>query len=716
MKRTDDILKGLTTEDKIKFTSGKESWYTHEKAESGIAKITMHDGPHGVKAGAKDAVIIPNLCLLACSFDRENAFKAGEILGNDCAKYGVDVLLAPGINIKRTPVGGRNFEYFSEDGCLSGELAASYVKGVQKNGTSATVKHFCCNNQDNYRMSGDSVVSEKKLFDTYLKQFYKVIKTASPDCVMTSYNKINGEKSNESCFLQKEVLRKKFGFKGVIMSDWGAVTNKIAALEAGCDLEMPGGADQTKELKAALKKGALNEDRLNEAAKNVIRLIKKHETKSLYNALDEREILSDIVSESIVMLKNDGVLPLKNGEKIGVFGKTALNPVIQGGGCAQVAAEKTSIPLDILKAGFEVVYTSDLSEIFAFLSCDKVLVFAEADSHNSEGYDRKNICVRKGDIEAANEIAKINKNTCLIMQNGGAVDFSPVNAGAILECYYGGTYFADGLMKILKGKSPSGRLAETFPLCAENSPSYLSSGEKEKIVYAEGDFVGYKYYCKKKIPVGYPFGYGLSYAEIRYNSFKLNGNAVTAKSGISGEIEIENLSEIPAKEVIQIYFSTEETKKLVYFDKVALQPKEKKTVSFAIDNFEFTKYDGKKYSLPREKGELVLAKDSLNGVFSEKIEIIPEKPIKITENSLIEDVYRLYGTAVVKKYFEQALGLAVYADPNRKFAFNDENFLQDDFERSVCLMMPLKNLVSFSLGRFSAADLKNAVKEINSTK
>lgn len=714
MKKNDDILKALSLSEKIRLTSGAGFCNTYEIPEKGINKITLLDGPHGVKTGTEENIVFPNLCLLACSFDRKNAETVGALIGNECAKYGVDVLLAPGINLKRTPVGGRNFEYFSEDEHLSGELAVSYIKGVQKNGTSATVKHFCCNNQDNYRMSADSEVDEKTLFNTYLKQFYKVIQKSSPDCVMTSYNKVNGEKSNESEFLQKQVLRKKFGFKGVIMSDWGAVTDKIASLKAGCDLEMPGGANYTKELTRALKKGLIDEKDIDNAAERIIKLVKKHEKKSKYLRADEKEILSDIVAESIVMLKNDGVLPLKKGEKIGVFGSSARSPVYQGGGCAEVISARTSIPLDLINAEYDTVFSEDINDIEKFGNCDKVLVFAKANCLNSEGYDRADIAISPQDLNAANAISALNKNTCVIMQNGGAVDLKPLNAGAILECYYGGNYFADGLMRVLNGKSPSGRLAETFPASIENAPSYLSAGVSDKIVYVEGDFIGYKYYVKKKIPVMYPFGYGLSYADIKYNSFTLDCNKVSAKSTVSGNIELENASDIPAKEVIQIYFDNGKIKKLVYFDKIPLLPKERKVVRFETDNFEFAGYDGVKYSLLQERGSLILARNAEEAVFAREICVIPEKKQKITKDSLIEDVYKNYGIEVVKKYFDKPLGLALYGDPDRVFEYNDKCFLKDEFERSVILMMPLKNLVSFSLGQYTDKDLTLNVRQINS--
>lgn len=714
MKKNDDILNKLTLSEKIRLTSGAGFCNTYEIPKKNLSKITMLDGPHGVKTGTEENIVFPNLCLLACSFDRKNAETAGALIGNECAKYNVDVLLAPGINLKRTPVGGRNFEYFSEDEHLSGELATAYINGVQKNGTSATVKHFCCNNQDNYRMSADSVVDEKTLFNTYLKQFYKVIKKSSPDCVMTSYNKVNGEKSNESEFLQKQVLRKKFGFKGVIMSDWGAVTDKITATKTGCDLEMPGGADYSKELTRALKKGLIKTEDINGAAERILNLVKKHEKKSNYFKVDEKAVLSDIVSESIVMLKNDGVLPLNKSEKIGVFGTTARFPVYQGGGCAKVVSGRTSIPLDLLKAEYDVVYVEDINDIDKLKNCDKILVFAKANCLNSEGYDRADIAICDEDLTAANKIYAFNKNTCVIMQNGGVVDFAALNAGAILECYYGGNYFADGLMQILNGKSPSGRLAETFPVCIENAPSCLSMGVPDKIVYAEGDYIGYKYYVKKKIPVLYPFGFGLSYADIKYNSFTLDCNKVSVKSSVFGKIELENASEISAKEVIQIYFDNGKIKKLVYFDKISLLPKEKKTVGFKIDNFEFASYDGFKYSLLNESGKLILARNAEEDIFAREICIIPEKKQKITKDSLVEDVYKNYGLEIVKKYFNKPFGLALYGDPARVFEYNEEYFLKDDFERSVILMMPLKNLVGFSLGQYTDADLTRDVKEINS--
>lgn len=454
-----DKREKLTIEEKSQLVAGTSSWYTVNIDRLGIPKIVLHDGPHGVRIEGVKNTIYPNLCLLGCSFDIDAIYTIGEMIGNDCVENGVDVLLAPGVNLKRKATGGRNFEYFSEDALLSGSLGSAYVKGVQSTGTSATVKHFCCNNQEDYRMSSSSEVPEDVLYETYFRPFEKVIKEAKPDCVMTSYNLVNGEVTNESAGLQKKILREKLGFEGLIMSDWGAVVDKPKAIAAGMDLEMPGGNSQTNALlAAAVIRGDIAEEELDRAVDNVIKLVQKHQIGKQSKTFDKKEIVSDIIADSIVLLKNDGVLPLKDKEKIGVYGDSACTPLIQGGGCAKILSEGVTSPLSLLKSKFEIVYVPTGGDVSLFKEVDKTLVFTSGECTDSEGYDRKNIeinRVEKAEIEA---IAKYCNNVCCILQHGGVLQVANLPVQAILACYYAGEFFAEGLLKVLCGHSPSGRL------------------------------------------------------------------------------------------------------------------------------------------------------------------------------------------------------------------------------------------------------------------
>lgn len=702
----------LSLMEKCALLSGKDIWHSAKFPEKEVAQITFHDGPHGVRIAGVENTVYPNLCLLACSFDRKALYSIGQMIGNDSVKNGVDVLLAPGVNVKRTVTGGRNFEYFSEDPFLVGELASEYVNGLQSTGTSATIKHFCCNNQENYRMSTSSEVEQSVLFNTYFIPFKKVIKKAKPDCVMTSYNLVNGERTNESDYLQRKVLRGELGFDGVIMSDWGAVIDRVSAVNGGCDLEMPGSNDETdKKLYDAVVNGDISEQVIDQAVDRMLNLIDKHQnaTKTVKEYPTE-EIVSDIIAESIVMLKNQGVLPLNKGEKIGVYGDCAVTPLIQGGGCAMIKSGEILSPLDAIKNHFEVVFVPTGGDVTALKKVDKVIAFVSGNCTDSEAYDRNDILVNQKEVKDLEKIYTLNDKVCAVVQGGGAMAVHQIPCNAILFTYYGGQFYSKGLMKVLLGKSPSGRLAESFPLCVENSSAYLGKSEKQYTKYMEGNFVGYKYYDKKQIETAYPFGFGLSYAQINYNGFKIFDKTLCNGGVLSGEIELENISDIPTKEVIQIYYKNKDMLRLVYFDKVELLSKQKATIPFNIDAEEFTVYNNGKYILPSENGQLILCKNAEQPLFSLAITLKGQRKTKIDENMLIEDLVDLAGVEAVAKYFSRPLGFALFSDANFVLPAKNGKLSDDEFVNNTSMMMPIKNLASFS-GEYTKTDLQKTIND-----
>ncbi|MBR2498609.1 MAG: glycoside hydrolase family 3 C-terminal domain-containing protein [Clostridia bacterium] len=706
-------IKNLTLQEKCSLLSGRESWYTTAIKEKDIPSIVMHDGPHGVRISGVENTVYPNLSLLACSFDRDAVYQIGKLIGNDCVKNNTDVLLAPGANLKRTVTGGRNFEYFSEDYLLTGELASAYVKGVQETGTSATLKHFCCNNQENYRMSTSSEVESDVLFNTYFKPFKRVIEKAKPDCVMTSYNLVNGERTNESEFLQKNILRDKFAFDGVIMSDWGAVVDKPKAVAGGCDLEMPGGNLQhDKNLYDAVIKGEVDEKAVDNAVEKVLALIEKHVYKNKQSFdYDVENIVSDIIADSVVLLKNDNsVLPLNKCEKIGVYGDCATNPIIQGGGCANVQAGQIKTPYEILSQTYETVFVQTGGDLSQFNSVDKIVAFVCGNSTDSEAYDRADILIKEQEQKDLIELAKLGKGVCVVLQGGGALAVDDLPCDSLMASYYGGQFYSQGLIKVLSGKSPSGRLAETFPVKLENSPAYLGSAYKYKTEYREGNYLGYKYYEKKRIEPAYPFGFGLSYANIKYNSFILENDVVKSGGSFCGKIEIENTSDIPTKEVIQIYYKNDKTKQLVYFDKVSLKANEKKTVEFKISFEEFVWYADGEYCLPTENGKLILGKNAKDDIYEIPVSLISNKSVEINENMLIEDLVNIGGAEAVLKFFAKVLGLALYSNENHPFKANGKLLSDNEFDHKCSMMMPLKNLPSF-VGSYTKEDLNKAMKD-----
>lgn len=705
----------LTIEEKSQLVSGVNSWYTPEISRANIPQIVLHDGPHGVRIEGIKNTIYPNLCLLGCSFDTEAIYTIGEMIGNDCIQNGVDVLLAPGINLKRLATGGRNFEYFSEDSLLSGTLGSAYVRGVQSTGTSATVKHFCCNNQEDYRMSSSSDVEENVLYETYFRPFYKVIKEAKPDCIMTSYNLVNGEVTNESSYLQKDILRKEFGFKGLIMSDWGAVVDKPRAIANGMDLEMPGGNPQTNKLLAkAVKEGKISEKELDRAVSNVLKLVQKHQKRKQARTFDKKKIVSEIIADSIVLLKNEEVLPLHKKEIIGVYGDSAKNPLIQGGGCAKILSEDIESPLSLLSDKYAVVYVPTSGDLSLLKGVDKVIAFTGGGCSDSEGYDRKNIAINSIEESEINQIAQYCDKVCCVLQHGGVLQLEKLKVKAILACYYGGEFFAEGLVKVLSGHSPSGRLAETFPLCIEHTPAYLSHADNKHTSYAEGNYIGYKYYSGKNMDVAYPFGFGLSYADINYLSFNVQNTVAGDNVPFCGEIVVENKSDIPTKEVLQVYYQSGKDKKLVWFKKISLNAHEKQSISFTIDNEELKRYSQGELRLPTQQGQLLLSKNARDTLFAVNVQIISKSRIKIDETMLIEDVYNAFGAETVQKYFSKPLGLAMYSNPDFVLPIKGKLLSENEFEQNTSMMMPLKNLVSFSNGQYSIAELRNTIAILNS--
>lgn len=717
MIKNQNIIDKLTTKEKVGLTAGENNWNTAKIESKGIKSVSLHDGPHGVRIQGVNSFVYPNLALLACSFDRNALFDVGRYIGDDCIKNGVDVLLAPGVNLKRNVLGGRNFEYFSEDVCLTSELASAYVKGVQKNGTSATVKHFCCNNQENYRMSQNSVVEQDVLFDTYLFPFYKIIGEASPDCIMTSYNKVNGEITNESSFLQKDVLRDKFGFDGVIMSDWGACADRITAIKNGMDLEMPGGDRKlNEEIAEKISEEKETERAFNRAADNVLSLVKKHEKPRERNFVsNDRKRITEIIAESIVMLKNDGdVLPLKKNETIGVYGDKAKTPVIQGGGCACVSGGTMTSPLQLLKKEYKnIVYVGCGGDLSRFKKVDKVIAFIGEESICSESYDRSGISLNKQEEREINEIYSINKKICAVVQNGGVVSLQNLMSECVLICYYAGQFFAEGLNKILSGEiSPSGRLCESYPFDICNSPSYLTKDDKKDIRYREGNYIGYKYYDKKHIKVAYPFGYGTGYADIEYVNFDCNG-VVNKNQSICGKIVLKNNGNVDQKEAVQIYYKNNYDIRLVHFDKVSVKAGSEVCVDFKIDADYFKRYENGKYVLKNDKGQLIIAKNSEEHVFRKEIAIEAETDTIITKDMLIEDVYNIHGAETVKKFFSGPLGIAMYGDENFILPIKGDLLSENPFEQNTSMMMPLKNLISFSGGKFTEKDLDEILTELN---
>lgn len=623
------IISQMTLKEKVGMCSGADFWRLKSIEHLGIPTVIVNDGPHGLRKQSDDAefsdidhsikaVCFPSGATTACSFDRNLLETLGCALGEECQAENVSVLLGPAVNIKRSPLCGRNFEYFSEDPYLAGEMASAYIKGVQSQNVGTSLKHFACNNQESYRMTASSEVDERTLREIYLPAFEKAVKEAKPWTVMTSYNRLNGEFTSESPYLLTDILRKEWGFDGYVMSDWGAVNDRVAGLKAGMDLEMPGSNGTNDELLLeAVQNGTLSESVLNQSVERILRKIFEfvdNRKPAIFDKEAHHQLSRHLATESAVLLKNDGVLPLKATDcKIAFIGEFAKTPRYQGGGSSHINAFKVSSACDVV-AGMENIhfaqgFVSDVDETKQDLlneaielakSCEVAIIFAGLpDSFESEGYDRTHMRLPNCQNELIKQVVAVQPNTVVVLHNGSPVEMPWVNdVSAILEMYLSGQAVGEATVDLLFGKvNPSGKLAESFPLRLEDNPSYLSYKVVDnKIYYDEKLFVGYRYYDKKDMPVLFPFGHGCSYTTFEYKNLVISQHQLRDDESLIVSVDITNTGTVFGKEIVQLYVQdlTETAirplKELRNFEKVSLDLGETKTVTFILSKRDFAYY------------------------------------------------------------------------------------------------------------------------------
>ena len=623
----DIIMKELTLEEKASLCSGLDFWHTKPVERLDIPSVMVSDGPHGLRKNVEDsenpnesikAVCFPTASALACSFDRTLLETLGKAIGEECQHERLAVALGPGCNIKRSPLCGRNFEYFSEDPYLSGQLAAAHIKGVQSRGVGTSLKHFACNNQEYRRMSVSAEVSERALRQIYSAPFETAVKESRPWTVMCSYNRINGVFSSENKRLLTDILRDEWGFDGLVMSDWGAVNDRVEGIKAGLDLEMPTSYEKNDRLIIeAVKSGRLNESELDKCVRRILEMIDRYlenaEPKTLWDMNRHHELARRIESECIVLLKNENeVLPLNKNKKIAFIGKFAETPRYQGGGSSHINSFKVTSALDAVSEYAEVTYaegydlTGNSNEILLSkaVSCaenaDTAVIFAGLpDEYESEGYDRSHMSLPENQLKLIDEICRVNKNTIVVLHNGSPVEMPFAGkVKGILETYLGGQAVGGAVCDVLFGKSnPCGKLPETFPIKLSDNPSYLNfPGEGDKVQYNEGIFVGYRYYDYKNTEPLFPFGHGLSYTAFEYSDFKLSHSEINDGKLLTAEVIVRNIGSRAGKEIVQLYVSGRKSsvirplKELKGFEKVELKPGEAKKVMFRLDSRAFSYY------------------------------------------------------------------------------------------------------------------------------
>lgn len=622
------LVSQMTLQEKTSLLSGADNWRTKRISRLNLPSATVSDGPHGLRKEVdvpkqgrhtEPATCFPTAAALACSFDRDLLRRVGAALGREARASGVDVLLGPGLNIKRSPLCGRNFEYFSEDPVVSGELAGAYIAGVQSEHVGTSMKHFALNNQELRRLIVDAVVDERAMFELYLSGFARAIQIEQPWTVMCSYNRVKGVNASDNKWLLTDVLRTKFGFRGLIVSDWGAVNDRVAGVAAGLDLEMPFvGVDHDRQVERAVRSGVLPESAVDACATRVVELALKSQSipPCSFDPAEHHALAREAAASSAVLLKNkQNLLPLEAGARVAVIGAFARKPRYQGSGSSKVVPLQMDSPLGELEArGLYAEYAegyreeSDSSEEALLdeacaIARDKdavLLYIGLPDRYESEGFDRATLTLPENQIELVRRIREVNPNIVVLLSGGSVMDLRwEADARAILLMYLSGETFGGAVADLVTGRvCPSGKLAESWPFRLEDVPSYAYfPGYPRTVEYRESIFVGYRYYDTANLPVRYPFGYGLSYTAFSYDNLQLSGSLFQPGESLLVCCDVTNCGACAGDETVQLYVSHRSAvlfaaeQELKGFEKVSLQPGETKTVSFLLKRRDLCYYD-----------------------------------------------------------------------------------------------------------------------------
>lgn len=646
MMNIEELVSQLTLSEKAGLCSGLDNWHTKAVERLHIPSIMVADGPHGLRkeqpsdgvsafAPSYPSTCFPTASALACSWDRNLLFEVGQALAEECLQEEVSIILGPGVNIKRSPLCGRNFEYFSEDPYLAGEMAVNHIKGVQSEGIGTSLKHFAANNQEYRRMSIDALVDERALREIYLPAFEKAIKQAQPWTVMCAYNRLNGVYCSENKWLLNDVLRDEWGFRGIVMSDWGAINQRTRALAAGLDLEMPGGnRDNDSKLVVAVQNHELDSEMLDESVARLLKLVEGgicNRKEGFHYGIDQHHALArKVAAECIVLLKNEEeILPLDPADKIAVIGDFARKPRYQGYGSSVINPTRLDNAFDeLVKIATE---NSQISYADGFVrdsekvdhnlvqaacelarSAQVVVVFLGLpELAETEGIDRAHLHLPHNQNELVKELLKVNSNLVVVLSNGAPIEMPWArDVKAILEGYLAGQAGGGALADVLFGRvNPSGKLAETFPLKLEDNPSYENfPGGPQTVQYRESIFVGYRYYDKAGQKVLFPFGHGLSYTSFAYDDLKIERTHIQAGEKVQVSCTIHNSGQHMGKEIVQLYIGHAQDdfyapKELKGFEKVELAPGQSKQVTFQLDERTFAYYDVEKQDWVIASGE-----------------------------------------------------------------------------------------------------------------
>lgn len=629
MQDIDQLVEAMTLEEKATLCTGSAFWATAAIERLDIPAIVLSDGPHGVRRSTDvnemmadhfPATCFPTASALAATWNTSLLHEIGQTLGEEAIALNVDVLLGPGVNMKRSPRCGRNFEYFAEDPFMAGEMGAALAEGVQSKGVGTSLKHFAANNQETRRFTINAIVDERTLHEIYLPAFETVVKRAKPWTVMCAYNRLNGPYCSEHHELLVDILKQAWGFEGLVVSDWGAVHDRVAALRGGLDLEMPGPKPRrVQSVVEAVQRNELDESVLNESVRRILRIVQQAMATpkgGTFDVAKHHALARRAAGEAIVLLKNDGVLPLQQPSKIAVIGRSAKEPQYQGGGSSHITVTQLDIPFDELQrqagnatltysegypAGTELDQKLIDEAVAAAHAADVALLYVALPSNiESEGYDRNDIDLTPQQVALIQAVCTVQPKTVVILNSGSAMAMSEWidGTGAVLQAWFMGQAGGGAIADVLFGSvNPSGKLTETFPLRLADTPSHINfPGNSREVHYGEGIFIGYRYYDTKEIPVLFPFGHGLSYTTFDYSNLQTSATSFDDVDGLTVSVDVTNTGRVAGQEIVQCYVRDVESglmrpdKELKGFAKVALNPGETKTVAMKLDFRAFAYY------------------------------------------------------------------------------------------------------------------------------
>lgn len=747
-RRIKELVKKMSLEEKAGLCSGGDFWHTKGIERLNIPAVMMADGPFGLRKqddkadhlGINEsirAVCFPAGVATASSFDRNLVRRLGETLGEECQAENLAILLGPAMNIKRSPLCGRNFEYYSEDPLVSTEMANAYIQGLQSRHIGASPKHFYANNMEERRMTASSEMDERTEREIYLSSFENAVKEAKPWTVMCAYNKINGTYAAENKQALTDILRDEWGFDGFVVSDWGAANDRVADLEAGMELEMPasGGLNDRK-IVEAVQNDKLDERILNRACERLLSVVFKYEENRNFNAKYDLEAehhkAGMMAAECMVMLKNDHILPLDKSKQIAFIGKYANKPRYQGGGSSHINAYKVESALDAVKGIAGIHYaqgfdddTDDINPIMmeeAVRMAKKVdiavLFVGLPDLYEAEGYDRKHMKLPPNQNQLIEAVCKVQSNVVVVLHNGSPIEMPWIDkVKGVLESYLAGQAVGVAQADILFGTiNPSGKLAESFPLRLEDNPSYLNFClQDNKVQYTEGVFVGYRYYDSRKMEVLFPFGHGLSYTRFEYSNLIIDQVKVKDTDIFTVSVEVQNTGSMYGKEVVQLYITPAEcsvarpVQELKGFEKIALEPGQRKTISFELNKRAFAYWDVKIHDWYAATGEYGIRIGSssrdirLTGKV--RVETTGRDSVVYTKDSAVGDLLANPEKAEIVQQM-----LAGIQQPD-KGAEQSNDAMTTAAQQAMMMSMPLRALMSF--GEMSEETLGKMLKTLN---